>query len=93
MNDAECPVCGHSDEFQELAYRVTWQPITLDAASVADGPTDWGSFDYSDDVPVVGVNCTYCDTTWPTYGELAKAIKGEPHATGQITVTWGEVPA
>lgn len=89
MNDAECPVCGAS-EFQELSYRFCWQPVTL-GDKIEDGPTDWGSFDYGDDVAVVGVSCTSCDTTWPTYDDLAKAIKGEPHVTGQIPVTFGEV--
>lgn len=91
-SDLKCPRCGES-EFQELSYRYCWQPVALDARTLADGPEDYGSFDYGDDAFVVGVLCTSCDTTWSSYDDLAKALAGEAHATGELEPIWPQPEA
>jgi len=50
-----CPECGSSDNWEEDAYRFTWQPVV---GLRRDGSgDDYSSFDYGDDVHVVGWNC------------------------------------
>lgn len=78
--ECKCPSCGER-RFQELAYRQTWQPVTLDE----DGePDEYAEFDYGDDVWVIGVECRSCGSVWPTYDDLQKAMRGEAHDTGYL---------
>lgn len=81
----ECPDCG-ADAFQELSYRWTWQPVTveLDAAGVLD-QVEYGSFDYGDDCHVSGVECRECGACWVTYEDLAKNLRGEEHKRGELS--------
>lgn len=76
----DCPECG-ARNWQELSYRDTWQPVTLDDAAE---PDDYSSFDYGDDSWVYGVECRSCYNSWPSYTDLRLAMLGEPHATGVL---------
>jgi hypothetical protein len=61
-----CPKCN-GENFQEIAYRYTWQPVgSLKPDGEAD---DYGEFDYGDDVFVVGWECVDCN--WSAEGDTA----------------------
>jgi hypothetical protein len=81
--DVNCPNCG-AQEFQEISYRYTWQPVTLDVTDDGVDTVDYGSFDYGDDVMVVGVGCYGCDEVWRSYEDLAKALRGQKHTKGEF---------
>lgn len=60
----KCPSCK-GENFQEIAYRHTWQPVTgLKSNGEAD---DYREFDYGDDVYVIGWECVDCN--WSAEGD------------------------
>ena len=62
-----CPQCGSSEYLREQAWRSTWQPVTgLRADGNAD---DYDSFDWGDEVLVVGYSCVNCG--WIDYADLS----------------------
>lgn len=82
-----CPKCNSADGITEVAYRDTTQPVAgLKRGGDAD---DYSSFDWHDDVLVVGYSCEcgWEDSvdTAKVFAEIAKAAQairdGMPKAT------------
>lgn len=76
-----CPRCG-ADNMQEQSYRYTFQTVYgLDAEG--DG-ADYDSFDYGDDVWVIGWECRSCQ--WAAIGDegpVAAALEAAREDAGR----------
>jgi hypothetical protein len=78
-----CPMCGANGwRSCRIAGRGS-RSRSSDADAIE--PVDYGSFDYGDDVWFFGVERGACYAVWPSYAELLKAVKGEPHRDGCLT--------